>query len=1083
VVELHNEVVDLTSDPQDLAALLVQTRAAYQASLIETAQARKQLDEEVKAVAARAERDGRQFEPDNEILSRFAEAWRQYGTAGGFPALPPPPASLGEAARTWAACVQRCGAELDRYQRERRAWADTKDRLLRKRPDEPYLPGSFHADVLTLQQVSENYGTVLAAYVRAVQGEVIPDLKAAFDAQAAARDQRLSQLLRSNLASIQMGVELLGASGQSWDARLAGPPSLSRALRASTRLGTMASGLPQPYAIEVPFVISFPSARGLALAAPFTARHEALDLLRSVVLRVLMDMPPGQLHLSLIDPTAMGQTFAEFTHLGDYDERLIDAGVKTSAQAIERCLAEQTAHLETVISKYLRGQFQNIHDYNRHADEITEPYRLIVVADYPGQFSDRASEQLLSLAENGPRCGLYTLLLYSPEDEEPRGLPFGRLTQSMDVVSLAGNRAWMRLGAGPPDLEFSPDRCPDIAFDADGRPSTPAAAFIEALGQTAQRSSHTVVTLDNFLPVVNRNRTGALPEFMPGTPPLSQAPDSWWGATTADMAVAPIGRSGAQGVASVFFSSTTVAGGAIMVGLPRSGKTTSLHAMILMMALLYSPQELELYLIDAKHGVEFKAYEHLPHARMVSVHSEREFSLAVLKSIQAKIRERAELIKAQGSGLSNITEYRQETGESLPRIVVIVDEFHELFEEADAIGLEAFAAFSDIVRMGPFSGVHIVVASQTLSSMPAMDRQTLMLLPQRVAFMCNEYDAEIVMGDTNNAPRMLSRTGEGLFNPARGDESRNQPFQGLYVTPDQRRLLLQALRGKADAQGWFRRPRVFDGDAVVTRPPLVDVLQPGNRFTVPVGEPFTLAESESIVLPRARGANVLLVGDQDDEPAPDYGVRGVVHSFLAAAQAQQAAVTVVDFIGDEEIQNGLSVMEVAEATGARYVRSALLGQVLLDFAATVNARTTVGDYRAPTQLLVLFGLQRALSLTPYDPYGSAGPDDLAPPQLLAAIVATGPEVGVHAVIDADRGRSAEARLGAELVNEFTLRVAGSAADQRDLELVSQSYGDVSPPRSGQLIIGDSLRGKVRRARAYEILARPPGTHGKEIGDV
>ena len=34
----------------------------------------------------------------------------------------------------------------------------------------------------------------------------------------------------------------------------------------------------------------------------------------------------------------------------------------------------------------------------------------------------------------------------------------------------------------------------------------------------------------------------------------------------------------------------------------------------------------------------------------------------------------------------------------------------------------------------------------------------------------------------------------------------------------------------------------------------------------------------------------------------------------------------------------------------------------------VSARTTSGDYKAPTQLLVLLGLQRALSLTPYDPY-------------------------------------------------------------------------------------------------------------------
>lgn len=142
----------------------------------------------------------------------------------------------------------------------------------------------------------------------------------------------------------------------------------------------------------------------------------------------------------------------------------------------------------------------------------------------------------------------------------------------------------------------------------------------------------------------------------------------------------------------MYFSSTDVAGGALMIGLPSSGKTTSLHSIICTLSMLYPLDELELYLIDAKHGVEFKAYEALPHARMVSVHSDREFSLAVLKSIEKEIQRRAELMKSEGSGRANLTEYRQATG-----------------------------------------------------AMPAMDRPTLLLLPQRVAFMCNDYDAEIVM--------------------------------------------------------------------------------------------------------------------------------------------------------------------------------------------------------------------------------------------------------------------------------------------------------------------------------------------------
>lgn len=1079
----QEDSVDVTSEPQALAALLLDARGTYQANLVEAARARKQFEADAKATGAHAEEHSRRFQPDASFVTRCSEAWSRYGQSDGrspdgLPAL----SDIGEAERTWNVHAARCAETLEQYGREREAFLNTTKKLFGKPPVEPHMPESFRSDLEALRQVADHYEGMRKAHVVETQREAVSRLRAQFESGAAVRDSHVTQLLRSKIAAIAMGVELLGASGRSWDEALDQGRALSTSLRAAARLGSICSGLPQPYSVDVPCVINFPTSRGLAIESPLAAREPALELLRSVVLRVLMDVPPGQLHLSLMDPTAMGQTFAEFVHLGDYDERLIDIGVKTSPQSIERCLEEQVAHLETVISKYLRGQFENIHDYNRHAGEMTEPYRLIVIADYPRQFSERACQQLLSLIENGPRCGVYTLLLYSPDDEEPRGLPYARLTQSMDVVAWHGTTASVRTGKDASSLEFVSDRCPPIAFNADGHPTTPAAEFIEALGRAAKRGADSVVTLNNFLPVVNRNRAGALPDFRPRAIAITQAPETWWSATTADMAVAPIGRSGAQGVASMFFSSTTVAGGAIMVGLPRSGKTTSLHAMILTMSMLYSPEELELYLIDAKHGVEFKAYEYLPHARMVSVHSDREFSLAVLKSIQAKIKERAELIKAQGSGLSNITEYRAATGEKLPRIVVIVDEFHELFEEADTIGLEAFAAFSDIVRMGPFSGVHIVVASQTLSSMPAMDRQTLTLLPQRVAFMCNEYDSEIVMGDTNRAPRMLSKTGEGLFNPSRGDESKNQPFQGLYVAPDQRGLLLRELREKADSDGWTRRPRVFDGDAMVARPPLAEVLRQRKRFTVPIGEPFTLADSESLVLSRTRGANVLLLGDRDDDDTPDFALRGVLHSLLVAAESQGSTVTVVDFVGDEEIEGGLTVMDVAKATGAQYVRSGQLDQVLRECASIVASRTTSADYKAPTQLMVLFGIQRALSLTPFDPYSLSESDEPSLAQLLAAVLTSGPEVGVHVVIDSDRARSVEMRLGSDMLGELTLRVAGSAADQKDLGLVSGSYGEVRPLRLGQLLIGDLLKGSARRARGYRILTAAPVRPEKETED-
>ena len=161
-------------------------------------------------------------------------------------------------------------------------------------------------------------------------------------------------------------------------------------------------------------------------------------------------------------------------------------------------------------------------------------------------------------------------------------------------------------------------------------------------------------------------------------------------------------------------------------------------------------------------------------------------------------------------------------------------------------------------------------------------------------------------------------------------------------------------------------------------------------------------------------------------------------------------------------------MEVAEATSSRYVRSSSLESVLRELASLVATRTSEGNYRDATHLLVLFGL-RGLSLAPYDPYGLDSSDEPSMAQLLSAIMVSGPEVGVHLVVDADRSRSVESRLGSELSQEFMIRIAGSAADAKDLSLVSGSYGDMAPLRFGQLLIGDHLKATTKRARGYKIL--------------
>lgn len=55
----------------------------------------------------------------------------------------------------------------------------------------------------------------------------------------------------------------------------------------------------------------------------------------------------------------------------------------------------------------------------------------------------------------------------------------------------------------------------------------------------------------------------------------------------------------------------------LIAGKTGSGKSTLLHVMVTNLALWYAPDQVELYLVDFKQGVEFKTYvtHHLPHAR------------------------------------------------------------------------------------------------------------------------------------------------------------------------------------------------------------------------------------------------------------------------------------------------------------------------------------------------------------------------------------------------------------------------------------------------------------------------------------
>src|SRR5207244_2936302 len=140
---------------------------------------------------------------------------------------------------------------------------------------------------------------------------------------------------------------------------------------------------------------------------------------------------------------------------------------------------------------------------------------------------------------------------------------------------------------------------------------------------------------------------------------VAPPPDKVWAGDSRRGVAVAIGRSGATKRQSLSLGQGTSQHG-LIAGKTGSGKSTLLHALITNLALTYSPDEVELYLIDFKKGVEFKPYaeHHLPHARVVAIESEREFGLSVLQRLDAELKARGDRFRQ--AGVTDVNAFRTE---------------------------------------------------------------------------------------------------------------------------------------------------------------------------------------------------------------------------------------------------------------------------------------------------------------------------------------------------------------------------------------------------------------------------------------
>ena len=151
---------------------------------------------------------------------------------------------------------------------------------------------------------------------------------------------------------------------------------------------------------------------------------------------------------------------------------------------------------------------------------------------------------------------------------------------------------------------------------------------------------------------------------------------------------------------------------ALVAGTTGSGKSELLRTLVTGLALRCSPAELALLLVDYKGGSSLGECAQLPHVTGLVTDLDPHLAERVLVSLQAELSRRESVL--QSAGARDLREY---SGDDLPRLVVVVDEFRVLAEEVP----EVLARLVRLAVVGRSLGVHLVLATQRPAGVVSAD--------------------------------------------------------------------------------------------------------------------------------------------------------------------------------------------------------------------------------------------------------------------------------------------------------------------------------------------------------------------------
>lgn len=215
----------------------------------------------------------------------------------------------------------------------------------------------------------------------------------------------------------------------------------------------------------------------------------------------------------------------------------------------------------------------------------------------------------------------------------------------------------------------------------------------------------------------------------------------------------------------------------VIVGRTGSGKSVFVNAIICSLLTEYAPWELDIYLVDMKK-VELGRYmnpRYTPHVKACGATSEIKHVISMMQNLVDKMNARQEFFARMG--LTKLAELRDNYNVVLPRVILIIDEFQQLFKEASAKEADQITLLlNSITKLGRATGFHLLFASQEMSG--TLGANTLSNFKIKIALPCEADISSSILG--NKAASELQKTFV-LINTASGDEVDNKRYKVPFI--------------------------------------------------------------------------------------------------------------------------------------------------------------------------------------------------------------------------------------------------------------------------------------------------------------